>query len=428
MSKKDKEKRSRSIVFSIIRMSVIPILVLGIVLTFFGQQSVNDAINYEIERSLSGVAHNLISRYNELDAGDFSASEEKILKGETEVTSDYRILDDLKEDTGIDVTVFVGETRRLTTVTNSDGIRAVGTKASQEVVDAVYKNAEEYFSENVNVNGVLYYGYYVPIIGNDESVIGMVFAGRSVEDIKTSVKYTLYGNVLICIFAILLAGFICYLSAAKIVEAIRHIKEFLKKVSKGQFGEEMPESVLKRRDELAQMGEHAIEVSKSLEDLVSRDPLTGLLNRRACMMRVEKLEDEDYVVIMGDIDHFKMVNDTYGHDKGDEALVYMSTRLKEFVNKDGFVVRWGGEEFILIIRKSLEEIKEKLEAFHKTIPYKKIYIDDEDDDGFKITATFGAIQRNAGESFEEVTKKADELLYYGKEHGRNQVVYEDVLQ
>ena len=62
---------------------------------------------FEIEKSLSGIAHNLISIYNVLDAGDFSQKDDRVYKGETEITSDYRILDDIKNDTGADVTVFV---------------------------------------------------------------------------------------------------------------------------------------------------------------------------------------------------------------------------------------------------------------------------------------------------------------------------------
>ena len=109
------ERKKKSLIVSIMGMSVIPILLLGIVLTVYSQASVREGMVFEIRHCLSGIAHNLISTYNMLDAGDYSYENGVLKKGETELTSDYRILDDLKMDTGADVTIAMGETRCLTT-------------------------------------------------------------------------------------------------------------------------------------------------------------------------------------------------------------------------------------------------------------------------------------------------------------------------
>lgn len=83
-------KKRKSLIFTIMRMSVIPIAILGVVMTFYSQNSVHEGMVFEIEKSLSGIAHNLISIYNVLDAGDFSQKDDRVYKGETEITSDYR--------------------------------------------------------------------------------------------------------------------------------------------------------------------------------------------------------------------------------------------------------------------------------------------------------------------------------------------------
>ena len=174
-------KKRKSLIFTIIRMSVVPIAILGVVMTFYSQNSVREGMVFEIEKSLSGIAHNLISIYNVLDAGDFSQKDDRVYKGETEITSDYRVLDDIKNDTGADVTVFVGDERCLTTLVDKKGNRLVGSHIDKEVASQVIEDGQEYFSQNVDVMGVRYFGYYVPIRNDENEVVGVSFAGESAE-------------------------------------------------------------------------------------------------------------------------------------------------------------------------------------------------------------------------------------------------------
>ncbi|MBO5488533.1 MAG: diguanylate cyclase [Eubacterium sp.] len=421
-----KNKRRRSLAITIVELSVIPILLLGLVLTIYSRESVKDAMVFEVKKNLSGIAHNIISSYNMLDAGDFAVVDDKIMKGETEFTSDYRLLDDVKNDTGADVSICIGDQRCLTTVVDENGERLTGTKVSDEIRQIVLEEGEEYFSEHVKVGNAEYFGYYVPIRSLTDEVIGMSFAGKSVESVDLLMGFMLQGNVIICIFVVLLAGFICYLSSQKIVETVHHIKNFLARLAKGKFNQKMPDVVLNRRDELADMGEYAISVSHSLEEMITRDPLTKLLNRRACMTSVEECwENGGLSVVMADIDYFKKVNDTYGHDKGDEVLCYVASVLEEELKEKGIIARWGGEEFLMVYRGNDEEAYEEMKKISEKI-FAKVFYGKENE--FHISMTFGIARQQKNENFEETAKRADELLYYGKEHGRNQIVLEDTVK
>lgn len=418
----EQEKKKKSLLYTIMRMSVIPIIILGIILTIFGQNSVQEGMSFEVQKSLSGTAHNLISIYNMIDAGEFSYRDGKFMKGETELTSNYRILDDVKNDTGADVTIFYGKERRLTTLVDESGERLVGTEVAPDVQEAVLQNGEEFFSESVDVNGAAYFGYYVPIRNDEGAVIGISFAGETVDSIRLSMRGMTQENVILCIFVILLAGFVCNLSAQRMITAIQHIKGFLGKLAHGDFSEDMPEDVMKRRDELADMGRYAVMVGQSLEEMVSQDPLTGLLNRRACLIKAEKLRDKNnFVVAMGDIDFFKQVNDCYGHEKGDEVLRYVAEMLRGAVPEDGFASRWGGEEFLLGFSGGVEEMDGRLEAVLDMISDKEFEFSGK---VFHISMTFGITGYQEGETLDEIVKRADELMYYGKENGRNQIVLE----
>lgn len=415
-------KKRKSLIFTIMRMSVIPIAILGVVMTFYSQNSVHEGMVFEIEKSLSGIAHNLISIYNVLDAGDFSQKDDRVYKEETEITSDYRVLDDIKNDTGADVTVFVGDERCLTTLVDKKGNRLVGSHLDKEVASQVIEDGEEYFSQNVDVMGVRYFGYYVPIRNDENEVVGVSFAGESAESVNTSMRFMTQGNVIICLFIIILAGFICNLSAQKMVEAIQAIKRFLGRVSHGEFHHEMPENVLKRGDELAQMGEYAVAVSDSLEEMVSRDPLTKLLNRRAAQIQMDyRRENDCFSLAIADIDFFKSVNDSYGHEKGDEVLKYVAGALRKAVGEDGFSARWGGEEFLIGFDGTVNETRKVLQGFLDDVKSKKFSHNGME---FSISLTIGIVTYCEEEKMEEAINRADELLYYGKEHGRDQIVME----
>lgn len=418
-------KKRRSLIFAIMRMSVLPIAILGIIMTIYSQTSVREGMVFEVEKNLSGIAHNLISTYNMLDAGEFFYENGKIIKGETELTADYRLLDDVKNDTGADVTIFLGNERCLTTLVDKEGKRLVGSHVSEKVERAVLEEGEEYFSESVDVMGEEYFGYYVPIRNDSDEVVGISFAGKSAKTVNTSMKYMIQGNVIICLFIIILAGFLCNISAQKMVDAIQSIKSFLGKLARGEFSHKISEQVLNRRDELAEMGEYAVSVSKSLEDMITRDPLTKLLNRRAGMIQLNnRAHQEKFTIVMADIDFFKNVNDTYGHEVGDEVLCYVADGLRHMMCDIGFSVRWGGEEFLLGFDGGVKEMKQLLEKFREEIAAKRFSYGDRD---FSISLTFGVAACQKTQSFETTIQKADELLYYGKEHGRDQIVTEEAF-
>ena len=119
---------------------------------------------------------------------------------------------------------------------------------------------------------------------------------------------------------------------------------------------------------------------------------------------------------MIDIDHFKSVNDTYGHDVGDDVLKTLANIVQENIRKIDIFARWGGEEFLILSPGTdLEDVqilaeKLRLAVEHATFP--KVN---------HITISLGISTFGKGDTFTEIFKRADQGLYYAKEHGRNQV-------
>ena len=209
------------------------------------------------------------------------------------------------------------------------------------------------------------------------------------------------------------------------INGIGKIELFLGKVAKGNLSADLDYAVSKREDELGNMARNAVKMQKSLIELVEKDPLTGLYNRRSAEKKLKEayrnknIKNINMHLVIGDIDYFKSVNDTYGHEGGDVVLTGVSDLIKKHIRGKGFATRWGGEEFLLTyidmdydevlscVQKLLEEVRET------QIPYQEEKI--------SVTMTFG-INKEESAGIEEMLREADEKLYEGKKSGRNRII------
>ena len=155
------------------------------------------------------------------------------------------------------------------------------------------------------------------------------------------------------------------------------------------------------------------------------DPLTKLPNRRGMDARLEQLADENgdltgVGIILCDIDHFKAVNDRYGHLAGDVILKKTGEFLAQQAKPFGFAARVGGEEFVIIVR---AEAAGALEVLAKNICMAMRHIAHaHTGKSISVTASFGVTIIAAGEDFQQASARADKALYLAKAGGRNQVV------
>ena len=164
-------------------------------------------------------------------------------------------------------------------------------------------------------------------------------------------------------------------------------------------------------------------VNDKLTYCSDHDLMTGLFNRRFFehIMQRNKTENENkYTIAIFDIDDFKKVNDTYGHQAGDEVLKIVSKTIEECSNNEYVTVRWGGEEFVLYMPQT-DEITayEHLEYLRKRIANTEIEFDDKK---IKVTVTVGMCTGNDLTDYELVIRTADDRLYYGKRNGKNCVI------
>ncbi len=162
-----------------------------------------------------------------------------------------------------------------------------------------------------------------------------------------------------------------------------------------------------------------------LETAVIKDPLTGLLNRRGLDQAVALLQTDGLPLtsaslLMLDLDHFKRVNDTYGHPFGDQVLRATAKVLNNVIKGRDVAARFGGEEFVVVLPQTAESDAVKLaEKFRQAFSRARIRRAGSDEVVDQLTVSIGVATSGPGEALDEIIGRADAALYRAKNDGRN---------
>ena len=167
-------------------------------------------------------------------------------------------------------------------------------------------------------------------------------------------------------------------------------------------------------------------ISKNYQEMANTDDLTRLANRRY-MREILKREmsrairfNRSFSIIIFDLDHFKEINDNYGHDAGDEVLLEITKILDDILRAQDICARWGGEEFLIMLPETdqtgAQQVAERLKLAMEEYP-----IEYQGQD-LKVTLSAGCSEFNMKESLDSCLKRADDNLYQAKKLGRNRVV------
>jgi diguanylate cyclase (GGDEF)-like protein len=157
---------------------------------------------------------------------------------------------------------------------------------------------------------------------------------------------------------------------------------------------------------------------EAMQHLANTDYLTNLPNRRLVEKRLSEnsSREMEFSVIIFDVDHFKKINDFYGHDIGDQVLKEFASLIQENIRDKDIVGRWGGEEFVIIAN----DLNAK-QAVVFSDRLRKLIEDTTFSHKEKVTASFGVAEYRPKEKIKDVLKRADIALYMAKENGRNKV-------
>ena len=185
--------------------------------------------------------------------------------------------------------------------------------------------------------------------------------------------------------------------------------------------------ILSIRQQLAERNQQLGGIVERIQEMAIKDELTGLFNRRHAMERLHKLAEMAnrgaFGLVVGyvDLDHFKQINDRFGHNLGDEVLRAFAATAREHLSGRDFCARFGGEEFLLVLVKTdLEEARQLCERLREAVGSLR-FVGQPD---LHVTVSTGLARFHQGETIDSMLARADEALYEAKEGGRNRVCLE----
>ena len=256
----------------ILSVAVLPVLLLGIVTIVITLTQVKSSLISEVKDSLSGTAATTLAAYNQHSGSYLRADNGDVWKGGYNISKSESLLDNIKEESGMDVTFFYGNERIMTSAKDRDGNRILGSPAGEKIVEKVLKGGENYFSSSVSLDGTLNYGYYIPIYqkGTDSEPIGMIFAGVD----KQAKDNTINGIILMVLFSVIFVMAACIVIAVIMsVSITRSLQKGISKVQKvadGELGSPIEEKLLKRNDEVGDLAKAIDTLQKALQNIVSK--------------------------------------------------------------------------------------------------------------------------------------------------------------
>lgn len=422
----EKTTKRKSLMGTFNYIIILPVFFIGIVMAGISYILIKKNVYYEIRSGMENEAYTIANTYDVMYPGYYELVKAENLmalkKGEHYLTNDF--IDNIKEDTGLEITIFYNDIRMITTL-YSDNKRITGTKMNSAIKKDVLDNGYTMFYDDVRIEEERFFAYYLPVHNGSENIIGAICILKPANQIHSKFAKQVIPLIVMIIAGVVIITYLNYLYFGKLNKNFKHIRNFLGEVTGGNLKAEMNREALAREDEIGDVAKASVNMRRSLRNLIVKDSLTDLYNRRYCNQNLKNLSEqyiktgEPYTLAIADIDFFKKVNDTYGHTAGDEVLVSVAQIMKKSMAGKGFAARWGGEEFLLVYTGcDMETTLTYLEMLVEAIREMCVEYGDK---VIKITISIGVATGN-GDSVDKVLCTADNRLYHAKKEGRDRVV------
>ena len=243
------KKKGLNLMTKILITALIP-LILIVVLAGVSIHSVGSVVAKKlVMHEMQTASYALEMTFDSLGSGDYHSDGTNLYKGNYNLNSNNQTIDDFKKKTNVDVTVFWKKTRMVTSAIDKDGKRVTGTAIPDSVYDKVMQDGK-YFSDNVDIEGTEYYGYYEALKNADGSSQAIIFTGMPSSDVKAIYKKRLVNTTVFMIIITLMACALLAVVITFIVKAITKVIGHLDEVADGKMDFKISEKLLQRSDEI----------------------------------------------------------------------------------------------------------------------------------------------------------------------------------
>lgn len=255
----------------IMMIALLPVFILGIGIFLLAADRIANGIYDEAYAGMQAASLAVRDIFEIGNYGSYHMDEEgRLWKGDTlNITESVEIVDHIKDNTGMDVTIFWGDTRILTSIKDASGNRQIQTKASDKVVQKVLNNGEFYLDRNIEILGTEYIVCYAPFYqdGTDDAV-GMVFVGKPRSNVSKMINNIRLQMLTAIIAVLLVTGVIVIILVNRITSALKKSMNLLQQIADGNLAVELDVSLLNRSDEIGMLGNEILQLRNKLRIIV----------------------------------------------------------------------------------------------------------------------------------------------------------------
>ena len=260
-----KKKKGMRLAFKLSLTVSIPLLLItliGIAISAGKQNSISKNL---VEREVSGIAASVREAYIEMaDGADFAMSGDTLKKGNETLSENYELIDKLKQERDVELSIFYGDTRVLTTLKDSSGKREINKKMSKEIYDIIQRG------DDLELFGVPYSGCYVPLYQpNSDKIVGSIFCGRSQAEVNAAAHSTIVSMALSMMGVFIVAIVIGMFVITRIVKHLDGAVNYLGTLSKGALNLTVKKDLVVRKDEVGDIARAIQRLVESMRDIIT---------------------------------------------------------------------------------------------------------------------------------------------------------------
>lgn len=255
----------------ILLLALVPVLALGIVMFLVASGRIANGI---YDEAYVGMQATTLAVRDIFETGNeepyYMDENGELWKGTLNISQATDITDHIKTNTNMEVTVFWGDTRILTSIVDAQGNRQINTQASAQVTERVLKNGEVYQARNVEILGEEYIVCYIPMYqaGSDE-IVGMIFLGTLQSTVNRIIAKARLQFLIIIVCAVILMTVLIYFMVSRIVNALNRSMRSLNDIADGNLNVVVESGVLKRKDEMGDLGRSVVNLQSKLNGIVT---------------------------------------------------------------------------------------------------------------------------------------------------------------
>jgi len=336
--------------------SIAPLLLLATVVIIFTSTAVRTALKNEIKDSLRATAVATLAAYDQ-NVGEYLLSANgDVWKGSYNISKSESLVDKIKADSNMDVTFFYGSTRIMTSALDENGNRILGSPAGNIIIETVLKKGEEYFSETVSLDGIMNYGYYIPVYqkGSTTNPIGMIFVGVNKAEKDTLIWQIINILVISVLIVILIGIFFCILFATNLANALRRSIHSVQNVADGDLNTIIDTKACKRQDEIGDLSKAILRLQDSMRTMICKlKEHSHSLRDASCdldsvagetILNLNKVEHAVEMITSGASEQVSSTKEATVHVSHMGQAIEEAAKELENLNQNATVMRQSGEK------------------------------------------------------------------------------------